>query len=471
MSRTMVWFRRDLRLADNPALTAAIHSGEVVPVFVLDPVLLQSDRVGPKRLAWLQANLRALARSLHARGARLIVRRGDPAEALARLARETQADYVFFNLDLTPYARRRDRRVALELEKNGLTVEAFDDITVHHPEDVVTHTGRPYQVFTAFKRAWLLRPRPRLPDEVVSTFATEALPLASESIDFAAETIQLPAAGEDAALEQLNRFVETAIFEYADGRNRLDRNGTACLSPYLRFGALSSRQAYWGAIAAIDLAEDKAARNAAESWLNELIWREFYLALLYHFPHTIERPLREQYADFTWLEDDNAFAAWRAGRTGYPVVDAAMRCLNATGWLHNRARMIVASFLTKDLLIDWRKGERYFMQQLIDGDSASNVGGWQWAAGVGADAQPFFRVFNPTLQGLRFDPHGKFVRQWLPELEQVPAEYIHEPWKMNPAQQRAAGCLIDQDYPAPIIDHAFARDRALQHYRSLKLAA
>ena len=471
MSRTIVWFRRDLRLADNPALTAAINSGEVVPAFVLDPVLLESDRVGPKRLAWLQANLRALDRSLHERGSRLIVRRGDPAEELMRLARETQADHVFFNLDITPYARRRDRRVALEFEKNGLTVESFDDITVHHPEDVVTNTGRPYQVFTAFKRAWLLRPRPMLPDEVASAFATDALPLDSEPIDFAAETIDLPVAGEDAALEQLNRFVEAAIFEYAEGRNMLDRNGTSCLSPYLRFGALSIRQAYWGAVAAIDLAADKAARSAAESWLSELIWREFYLALLYHFPHTIERPLREQYVDFAWFEDDKAFAAWCTGCTGYPVVDAAMRCLNATGWLHNRSRMIVASFLTKDLLIDWRKGERYFMQQLIDGDSASNVGGWQWAAGVGADAQPFFRVFNPTLQGLRFDLRGEFVRQWLPELEHVPDQFIHEPWKMDAAQQHEAGCMIDQDYPAPIIDHAFARDRAMRHYRSLKLAA
>ena len=190
------------------------------------------------------------------------------------------------------------------------------------------------------------------------------------------------------------------------------------------------------------------------------------MALLYHFPHTIDQPLREQYRDFEWLEDDEAFAAWCEGRTGYPVVDAAMRMLNATGWMHNRARMIVASFLTKDLLIDWRQGERYFMQQLIDGDSASNVGGWQWAAGVGADAQPFFRVFNPTLQGQRFDPDGVFVKQWLPELASVPIELVHEPWKLSSADQRKYDVIIGRDYPAPIIDHSFARDRALQHYRN-----
>ncbi len=228
----------------------------------------------------------------------------------------------------------------------------------------------------------------------------------------------MPAAGEDAALDRLNSFLEETIYGYGEGRNLLDRAATSFLSPYLRFGALSIRQAYWGAKAAIDLATDKAAQQGAEAWLNELIWREFYMALLYHFPHTIDQPLREQYRDFEWLDDDEAFAAWCEGRTGYPVVDAAMRMLNATGWMHNRARMIVASFLTKDLLIDWRQGERYFMQQLIDGDSASNVGGWQWAAGVGADAQPFFRVFNPTLQGQRFDPDGSFVKQWLPELAQ-----------------------------------------------------
>ncbi len=291
--------------------------------------------------------------------------------------------------------------------------------------------------------------------------AIESLP-----IDFGDVAIDLPPAGERAAIDRLNDFLEETVFGYGEDRNMLDRAGTSFLSPYLRFGALSIRQAYWGAQEAIDLAEDKAPKAGAESWLNELIWREFYMALLYHFPHTIEQPLREQYTDFQWLEDDEAFAAWREGRTGYPVVDAAMRCLNATGWLHNRARMIVASFLTKDLLIDWRKGERYFMQQLIDGDSASNVGGWQWAAGVGADAQPFFRVFNPTLQGQRFDPNGDFVRRWLPELAQVPDRLVHEPWKMTEAEQREAACLIGRDYLAPIIDHHYARNRALQHYRT-----
>lgn len=465
--RSLIWFRRDLRLADNPALSAGIERGEVVPVFIIDPTLLNSERVGTKRVAWLAANLRALDESLRERGSRLIVRRGEPAGVLRQLAHETQAAQVLFNLDVTPYARRRDERVALELEQHGLTVETFDDVTLHHPEEVVTLTGRPYQVFTAFKKAWLLLPKPSA-DQAAPVPAQLPLSIpavASLPLDFAETALDLPRAGEEAAIDRLNDFLEEMIYGYAEGRNLLDRAATSFLSPYLRFGALSIRQAYWGAQAASALAEEAEAKAGAASWLNELIWREFYLALLYHFPHTIERPLREQYTHFAWLADEDAFTAWCEGRTGYPVVDASMRCLNATGWLHNRARMIVASFLTKDLLIDWRKGERYFMQQLIDGDSAANAGGWQWAAGVGADAQPFFRVFNPTLQGQRFDPDGKFVRQWLPELARVPDRLVHEPWKMTSLEQREASCLIGRDYPAPIIDHHYARDRALRHYR------
>jgi deoxyribodipyrimidine photo-lyase len=459
-------------------LIAAIRQGEVIPAFVIDPVLLKSDRVGPQRVAWLAANLRELDRSLRERGSQLIVRRGEPAAELIKLARETQATNVFFNLDLTPYARKRDQRVALELEQNGIAVESFDDMTLHHPEEVVTVTGRPYQVFTAFKKAWLALPKVAA-DDVEAL--PEQMPLPEEVGHRAASlwdcfvvlrtprndaSIELPEAGESAALDRLNEFLEETIYGYGTGRNLLDRKATSFLSPYLRFGALSIRQAYWGAKAAIDLATSKEAQAGAEAWLNELIWREFYMALLYHFPHTIEQPLREQFANFEWLDDHAAFTAWCEGHTGYPVVDAAMRMMNATGWMHNRARMIVASFLTKDLLIDWRKGERYFMQQLIDGDSASNVGGWQWAAGVGADAQPFFRVFNPTLQGQRFDPKGVFVKQWLPELRGVPIELVHEPWKLSAGDQQEYGVIIERDYPSPIVDHGFARDRALRHYRN-----
>ena len=306
-----------MRLADNPALSTAIETGEVIPTFVIDPVLMESDRVGPKRLAWLQANLRALDRSLRERGSRLIVQCGDPAAMLLRLAREAGAEQVYFNLDLTPYARARDRRVGLELEANGVRVESFDDAILHHPDDIVTFSGRPFQVFTAFKRAWLSRPKP-------SALAASAVPKRIESpegigslpIDFTDDSVELPTAGEAAALDRLNAFLGATVFDYADGRNMLDRPGTSGLSPYLRFGALSIRQAYWGAVAAIDLAPDKPARDAAGAWLNELIWREVYAALLSHFPHTLRRPLRGKYVDFPWPVEAEASQSWAEGRPG-----------------------------------------------------------------------------------------------------------------------------------------------------------
>jgi deoxyribodipyrimidine photo-lyase len=251
-------------------------------------------------------------------------------------------------------------------------------------------------------------------------------------------------------------------------RNRLDVTGTSQLSPYLRFGMLSARQAAAAALSAVVAARDAQARKGAETWLNELIWREFYVAILYHFPEVRQHSFRADLRDIAWENGETAFAAWREGRTGYPVVDAAMRQLVREGWMHNRARMIVASFLVKDLLIDWRWGERWFMQHLVDGDPAANNGGWQWTAGTGTDAAPYFRVFNPVLQGKRFDPDGAYVRHWVPELRRVPEKFVHQPWKMPLNVQEAVGCLIGQDYPAPIVDHAWARERVLAAYTEAK---
>jgi len=245
----------------------------------------------------------------------------------------------------------------------------------------------------------------------------------------------------------------------------MDLDGTSGLSPYLRFGMVSARQAAWAARQAEAWAKNAAERQGAETWLNELIWREFYAAILYHFPYVRRMAFRQGLRNIPWRDDPAGFAAWADGRTGYPVVDAAMRQLNATGWMHNRARMIAASFFTKDLLIDWRQGERYFMQRLLDGDPASNNGGWQWTAGTGTDAAPYFRVFNPVLQGSKFDPHGAYVRRWVPELVDVPEAYIHSPWEMPADVQKQAGCWIGKDYPAPIVDHHQARQLVLAAYR------
>ena len=246
----------------------------------------------------------------------------------------------------------------------------------------------------------------------------------------------------------------------------MDLDGTSRLSPYLRFGMISARQCAVAALEAMAAAPDEAARQGAETWLNELIWREFYMAILYHFPNVLQEAFRPELRAIPWSNDPAQFAAWCEGRTGYPVVDAAMRQLVETGWMHNRARMIVASFLVKDLLIDWRWGERFFMQHLIDGDPAANNGGWQWTAGVGTDAAPYFRVFNPTLQAAKFDPDGAYVRRWLPELARVPDKHIHAPWLMPLDVQRTAGCVIGQGYPAPIVEHGAARDRVLAAYKT-----
>jgi len=245
----------------------------------------------------------------------------------------------------------------------------------------------------------------------------------------------------------------------------MDLNGTSGLSPYLRFGMLSAKQAAWAAREADARAKDAVARQGAETWLNELIWREFYAMILYRFPHVLRTAFRPALRSIHWRDDPAGFPAWAEGRTGYPVVDAAMRQLNATGWMHNRARMIVASFLVKDLLIDWQQGERYFMQHLLDGDPASNNGGWQWSAGTGTDAAPYFRVFNPVLQGKKFDPYGAYVRRWVPELSAVPDAFIHTPRSMPLDVQAQVGCVIEKNYPAPIIDHSMARQRVLEAYR------
>jgi deoxyribodipyrimidine photo-lyase len=281
--------------------------------------------------------------------------------------------------------------------------------------------------------------------------------------------------GEEAAQLQLLEFMtyeDPTIYRYNDARDRLDRSGTSQLSPYLRFGMLSARQAVVHALNAAKTVADgvgaKGSRKGTDTWLTELIWREFYMAILYHFPDVLDQSFRPILRAIEWENDGEAFSAWCEGRTGYPVVDAAMRQLVQTGWMHNRARMIVASFLVKDLLVDWRWGERFFMQHLVDGDPAANNGGWQWSAGTGTDAAPYFRIFNPVLQGRKHDPEGAFVRTWLPELELLPSRHIHSPWEMSLELQRDANCLIGQDYPAPIIDHAWARQRTLAAYASAR---
>jgi len=466
MATALWWVRRDLRLTDNAALAAALsHAGQVFPVFVLDPLLLAAPDAGEKRVAFLFGGLQALDADLRIRGSRLIVRRGDPPEELAALLAESGADAIFAERDHWPYAQRRDTRVARDLP-----LHLVGGLTVHPPEAVLKADGTPYTVFTPFSRKWQALPPPRTsailpaPDRIPTPPDVLSLPIPEEPA--LSPTVPFPPA-EAEAQRRLSAFVDgedAPIDRYAKMRDCLDADSTSCLSPYLRFGMLSARQAVVAALTAIEAAPDTGARAGARTWLTELIWREFYQSILYHFPHVLQQSFRADWHSIRWENDEVAFGAWCEGHTGYPVVDAGMRQLAHTGWLHNRARMVVASFLVKDLLIDWRWGERHFMQHLVDGDPAANNGGWQWTAGTGTDAAPYFRVFNPVLQGQKYDPRGHYVRRWVPELARVPDRFIHQPWKMPADVQQAAGCIIGTDYPAPIVEHAWARERALAAY-------
>jgi len=469
------WARRDLRLADNQALSAALaHADQVVPVFVLDPTLLAENTaacgsVAEKRVAFLFGGLRTLDADLRARGSTLVVRRGEPRDELAALLIETGAEAIYAEADVWPYGVQRDARVA-----KTLPLRLTGGLTVHPPDAVLKADGTPYVVFTPYSRKWKVLPPPEFgdilpaPERIATPPKIASLPIPSEPA-LPPDVPFPPGAAE--AQRRLNAFLtsdDPPVYRYAETRDRMDLNGTSRLSPYLRFGMLSARHAAAMAGLARELAPNEEANQGVETWLNELIWREFYQAILHHFPHVLERSFRPNLQTIPWENDFAAFAAWCEGRTGYPVVDAAIRQLVRSGWMHNRARMIVASFLAKDLLIDWRWGERFFIQHLIDGDPAANNGGWQWTAGTGTDAAPYFRVFNPVTQGKKYDPQGAYVRRWVEELANVPDRFIHEPWEMPPDAQRSSGCIVGQDYPDPVVDHAWARERTLAAYAQAK---
>lgn len=457
------WIRRDLRLADNQTLTAALEFADIViPVFILDPILWHSSKVGPNRTAFLVEGLRRLDESLHVRASGLIVREGTPLNELQNLMEETRASLIFAEEDYSPYARERDTQIA---EK--LPLRLMPGLTVHHPTEVVKRDGLPYTIFTPFSKAWKSLPPPLTLLPAPLRIRTPIGIPSVELPDVRVEAMHNFVAGETEAQQRLGAFIRGApplVYRYHIHRDRPDLNATSTLSPFLRFGMVSPRHTVLATIKLMQRATSPEAREGLEAWLNELIWREFFLAILYHFPQVHRGSFREDLRNIPWANNSEDFRAWCEGRTGYPIVDAGMREMRQTGWMHNRSRMIVAAFLTKDLLIDWRWGEKWFMQYLIDGDPAANNGGWQWSAGTGTDAAPYFRVFNPVLQGKKFDPQGDYVRRWVPELANVPLEFIHNPWEMPIAVQRQTGCQIGEHYPAPIVDHAWARERALEAF-------
>lgn len=453
----LLWLRRDLRLGDHPALQAALAAGPqpIVVAFIVDPVLWQGS--SPVRRAWLAANLRALDAALDGR---LTLVTGSPVEAVPRLARRVGATSVHVTRETTPFGRRRDAAVASALDTAGITFVETGTPYAVGPGRVVNKTGAPYRVFTPFRRAWAEHgwpaPAPEASDLASSrVLATGKSPESSQQLETALterDLPDLPSAGERAALERWRQFREDELAAYATKRNRADLDATSRLSPYLKLGAIHPRT----------LIHDVAGQDGAgvEHFVSELAWREFYADTLWHNPTSAWRDLRPGLAALAYDEPADAIAAWREGRTGYPIVDAGMRQLLATGWMHNRVRMIVASFLVKDLHLEWTDGAAHFMHHLVDGDIASNQHGWQWVAGCGTDAAPYFRVFNPILQGVKFDPQGDYVRRYVEELRGVPGKAVHQPWDL------ADG--LPEDYPDRIVDHFVERDAALARYDKIK---
>jgi deoxyribodipyrimidine photo-lyase len=475
---SLVWLRRDLRLDDHVALLhAARASDRVVCAFVLDPPLLRGPRVGAPIVQFFFDSLRVLRERLRAAGSDLALLEGDFAGELLGLARRTGARAVFYNADFDPDAVARDEYVARRMRNAGIDVHAFTDHVYFGADDVVQDGGKPYTVYTPYRRRWNARfaaaPQPPVPsesavrDKLLAADAIGATRDVPHPEDFGhTSSDAYPRAGLTEAKRVLKRFLIHGAADYAGRRNVPALEGTSHLSPHLRAGTIGIRTVVHAAVRLRGRAAPHAASNV-ETWLGELVWRDFYQQLLAHHPRVAHEPFVEAAQEIAYVHDPAAYAAWCEGRTGYPIVDAAMLQLNTTGWMHNRLRMIVASFLTKHLLTDYHEGERYFEQHLADADLAANNGGWQWSASVGTDAAPYFRVFNPTLQGKTFDPDGTFVRAMLPALRRVPAKYVHEPWTIPPLLQAEFGCVIGRDYPAPIVDHAAARQRALDAYGSV----
>lgn len=464
---TLLRLTDDLRLADHAALTAAAARGPTVPVYILE------ERDCPRgAAAWaLRESLATLAKAFERRGIRLILRRGEPLPVLRALAAETGATHIEWSRRYEPAQAAQDEALAAALTATGLTVGIHDGFLLFDPHKLRTGAGSFYKVFTPFSKACFAAPPPAPPLPAPARIEAASAVLPSLTLD---ELRLVPAKArwptglaaawtmsEDAARDLLRSFLADKNAGYKTLRDCPALDATSRLSPYLRFGLISPRQIWRAAM----------KQTGTEKFLTELLWREFSWHLLANIPAFAREPWQKSFAAFPWRDDPAALARWQRGHTGYPIVDAGMRQLWQTGWMHNRVRMIAASFLIKDLLIDWRQGAAWFMDTLVDADLGNNTASWQWVAGCGADAAPYFRIFNPTLQGQKFDPDGTYVRRFVPELAKLPAAYIHEPWKAPASVLSQAGIKLGTTYPSPMIDHAKARQKALDALKNSRLAA
>ncbi len=469
---TIVWFRRDLRLADNPALQAAVErGGPVVPLFIWAPDEESPWSPGGAARWWLHQSLEALQASLHQHGVSLVIRQGSTLDQLRQLVHETGARAVMWNRRYEPTMVQRDQIIKRELKADGLVVESGNASLLFEPWELKNKQGGPFKVFTPFWRTCVAMPEPAMPLAVPKNIKAMTQPVASLAledlklepvIDWAGAMREHWPTGEAGAMQMLEKFVEHAATHYQTQRDEPGVEGTSGLSPYLQAGLISPRQIWHRLRTSAPQGRVSELGKGAQHFLREVGWREFAYHLLYHFPHTTDAPLRDEFAKFPWVENDIALRAWQKGQTGYPIVDAGMRQLWSLGWMHNRVRMIAASFLVKDLLIPWQAGAKWFWDTLIDADLASNTLGWQWSAGCGADAAPYFRIFNPVLQGEKFDPQGAYVRQWVPEVAKLPDAWIHKPWEAPAEVLLGAQVTLGESYPRPMVDHHEARDAALQ---------
>jgi len=462
----IVWFRRDLRLNDHLPLYNAVQTGQpIIPLFIFDPAILHSKRMSLARIQFMLNALSTLRDELQKKGGNLLILHGKPSDVLNEVITKTGTTALFYGIDYTPYARKRDKFVEDTL---SIQIHPIHDRLLVPPHLISKVDGSPYTVFTPFRNMWRTIEKASQVDVSLSPerfFNINHLPQnpipTLTDLGFSPTNIPIPPATPTHASDQLTHFMHHDIYGYAEKRDKIGnanespKTQTSFLSPYIRFGLISLREIYWSARVAHETAITKEKQDSVTKFVDEVVWHEFYTYILWHFPHVKTRNFNPKFDAMTWQNNPEGFMRWCMGKTGYPVVDAAMRQLVETGWMHNRARMIVASFLTKDLLIDWRLGEQFFMQHLIDGDTAANNGGWQWTAGTGTDAQPFFRIFNPILQSLKFDPSGDFIRHWLPELAHLLDADIHQPYSPN-------------GYPAPVVEHDVARQIALELHAKLK---